>query len=220
MKTRPATDRLVERYLDELDDALRAAPDGRRRELTADVRDHIAQARAELPGGGSEAEVRTLLDRLGDPADIAAEAVEAAPPPPPGRRGRPGGGWVEWGALVLLPLGGIIVPFIGWSAGVALLWTSRMWSTRDKVLGTLVLPGGAMPAVFVAAVIAGDAQTCSETTVGGRVVERCTGGASTGETILWLAILAALAIAPLLMGAHLKRRLGGAERAPAAPAAG
>jgi hypothetical protein len=219
MKTRPTTDRLVEAYLGQLDDALRDAPAGRRREVTGDLRDHIAQARAELPGGGSEAEVRTLLDRLGDPAEIAAEAVEAVAPPSRKPRGQPGGAWVERLTLVLLLIGGVIVPVVGWCAGVALLWSSRVWSTRDKVLGTLVLPGGVLPAVVLALFISGEtALDCSETEVGGSVVERCSGGASTAETIVWLAVLAALAIAPLITGAHLHRRLGRAERRPAAAA--
>jgi hypothetical protein len=92
----------------------------------------IGLARAELEGGGTEAEVRTLLDRLGDPADIAADAAEgsvAAPAPP-----RPG--WVEGLALVLLPVDGLILPFAGWLVGVVLLWSSHVWRTRDKLLGT------------------------------------------------------------------------------------
>ena len=94
------------------------------------MRDHIADACLELPRG-SEAEVRTLLERIGDPAEIASEA-----------RGRPGvvssrAGWLEVGALVLLAFGFTVV---GWVAGVALLWSSRAWTTREKLIGTLAWP--------------------------------------------------------------------------------
>jgi hypothetical protein len=34
-------------------------------------------------------------------------------------------------ALVLL-----VMPFLGWVVGVALVWLSRVWTTRDKLIGT------------------------------------------------------------------------------------
>ena len=42
---------------------------------------------------------------------------------------------------VLLLAGGFLVGF-GWIAGLILLWTSPSWTERQKLLGTLVLPGG------------------------------------------------------------------------------
>jgi hypothetical protein len=47
----------------------------------------------------------------------------------------------EWAAIILLLLRGFIVG-LGWVAGLVLLWSSRAWSTRDKWVGTLVVPGG------------------------------------------------------------------------------
>jgi hypothetical protein len=35
-------------------------------------------------------------------------------------------------ALVLL-----VIPFLGWVVGVVLVWLSRLWTTRDKLIGTL-----------------------------------------------------------------------------------
>ncbi len=135
-----AADQLVARYLARLQAALRDLPAARRDELLEQVSEHIATARAELGAQANEAEIRMLLERLGDPAAIAAEAAqrpdEHLQPPQP----RPG--WLEVAALVLLPIGGIIVPVLGWFVGVALLWTSQRWSVRDKLLGTLVVPGG------------------------------------------------------------------------------
>ncbi len=52
---------------------------------------------------------------------------------------------LEVGALVLLTLGSL-VSWVGWVGGVLLLWTSDRWTRRDKLLGTLVLPGGLLPA--------------------------------------------------------------------------
>lgn len=52
---------------------------------------------------------------------------------------------LEVGALVLLTLGSL-VSWVGWVGGVLLLWTSNRWTRRDKLLGTLVLPGGLLPA--------------------------------------------------------------------------
>ena len=65
----------------------------------------------------SEAEIRNLLDRMGDPADIAAEA-----------RGRRGDGpaaapverrseRLDVAALILLLVGGVVIPVIGWLVG-------------------------------------------------------------------------------------------------------
>ena len=48
---------------------------------------------------------------------------------------------LEIGALVLLTLGSV-VSWVGWLGGVLLLWTSDRWTRRDKLVGTLVLPGG------------------------------------------------------------------------------
>ena len=97
-------DALVLRYLQALEAELHDLPANRRQELLDEVGEHIAAARAELDPE-TEAGVRTLLERLGEPADIAAEARErfgvqprparppaAAPPrapwqpPPPGSR--------------------------------------------------------------------------------------------------------------------------------------
>lgn len=45
-------------------------------------------------------------------------------------------------ALWLLLIGGIILPVLGWIIGVVILWASERWTRRDKLIGTLVVPGG------------------------------------------------------------------------------
>jgi uncharacterized membrane protein len=120
----------VERYLRELERELRGLPRGRRAEILDDVGGHLEEARAQA---ADEAELRMLIDRLGDPADIAAEVrgpVEA-----------PRRGWVEIVAVAMLSVGSLI-PVLGWLVGVVLLWGSRVWTLRDKLVGTLLVPGG------------------------------------------------------------------------------
>ena len=122
-------DALILRYLQDLEAELHDLPANRRQELLEEVGEHIAAARAGLDPE-TEAGVRTMLERLGDPADIAAEARErfGVQPPPP----RPATPWLEVIALVLL-----VIPFVGWVVGVVLVWLSRLWTTRDKLIGTI-----------------------------------------------------------------------------------
>ncbi|WP_433794577.1 HAAS signaling domain-containing protein [Actinoplanes sp. CA-252034] len=67
------TDELVTAYLARVERAASRLPAGRREELLGDLREHIEIARAES-GAESEAEVRTILERLGDPESIVAAA--------------------------------------------------------------------------------------------------------------------------------------------------
>ena len=63
--TEPTVHPLAADYLKRLRDAVRPLPRGRRDDLMADIQDHLAES---APAGASEADVRTALDRLGDPA--------------------------------------------------------------------------------------------------------------------------------------------------------
>jgi uncharacterized membrane protein len=141
-------DALVDHYLNDLEAELRGLPANRRRELLDEVGEHITAARATLDPE-TEAGIRTVLERLGDPADIAAEArerfgVQAA-------SARPAIPWLEvltLASFVLVPstimLGmSMLVPFLAWLAGLALLWRSHIWTTRDKRIGTLLAFGSA-----------------------------------------------------------------------------
>jgi hypothetical protein len=122
-------DALVDRYLTDLDAELGDLPANRHGELLDEISQHIAKARAALDAD-NEANIRTVLERLGDPADIAAEARERfGIPGPPARHATP---WLEVIALVVL-----VIPFLGWVVGVVLVWLSRRWTTRDKLFGTV-----------------------------------------------------------------------------------
>ncbi|HEY5987126.1 MAG TPA: hypothetical protein VIV12_12235, partial [Streptosporangiaceae bacterium] len=152
-KQRQAEDnRLVEDYLRRLRRAARSLPRARRQELLAEIEGHIAEARVagradhglgaraalgEADSGGTGREtaedVPTVLARLGDPQEIVREAGA------PALASRPGG--LEIAALILLLVGGFLAG-VGWVAGVVLLWASPRWRWPDKLLGTLVWPGG------------------------------------------------------------------------------
>ena len=90
-------------------------PPGRRHELVAEIRSHVADALAAV--GDDEASVRGVLDRLGDREDIVAaeaEAVPSAQPVAPFQSGpvRPISAWgpLEIIAVVGLTIGAVVVP--------------------------------------------------------------------------------------------------------------
>ena len=126
-------DALVDHYLTDLEAELHGLPANRRRELLEEVGEHIAAARAALDPE-TEAGIRTVLERLGAPADIAAEArerfgVQAKP-------ARPTIPWLEVATLAILVLVPVtiwlgiamVIPLLGWLVGLALLWRSRRWT--------------------------------------------------------------------------------------------
>lgn len=220
MTTRNRTDDIVEQYLGTLDAALQGLPDGVRRQLVEEVAGHITMGRAVLDPH-DELGLRSLLDRVGDPDEIAAEAItaEAIAPdartgerPMPMRRMDP---WVPW----ILLLGGVVgylvggagampLPLIlgaaGWLAGVVALGSSSVWGVRDKVLGTFVLPGGLFGIVgLVARPISSGG--CSTSGGPGRpTVEHCTGGTSLPPA-LGILVFAVLLVAPVVTAVHLDR---------------
>ena len=150
-----ATNPLVTRYLRELERALSDLPRPRRREIVEEIREHIGEAATAGSSEPNEAELRTILDQVGDPESIATEARD--------RFGisRPKAGTLEELAIALLLIGGVVLPGVGWVAGAVLLWVSRVWSTRDKLIGTLLVPGGlALPIYLYWFAPVGD-QTCS-----------------------------------------------------------
>lgn len=187
-------DKLVDDYLRRLNRELAGFPRGRRRELVEEISGHIAEARAGLEQQG-EADIRTLLDRIGEPEDIAAEARERS-----GARPRRSGWDVV--ALILLLIGGIVLPVIGWLVGVVLLWASEAWTAREKLIGTLVVPGGLALPLFLG-LYGTSAEVCVE---GPGQAPVCEGGRSTGSTVLVAVLMIALLLAPIVTTAFLARR--------------
>jgi uncharacterized membrane protein len=211
MSTTP--DKLVERYLKHLDVELDDLPRDRRSEIVDEIGGHIAEARAGI-AHETEADVRNILEGLGDPADIAADArerfeVRAPAPYKPGL--------MEIGALIMLLIGGIVLPFFGWFIGVVLLWLSNAWNVRDKVIGTIFVPGGLGLSVFLlfftaSAGLSGSSggSLCDVDPGTGRDIN-CTEFGSSDSTdvfdvvkgVLFLAII----VAPLVTAAYLAYRL-------------
>ena len=133
------TDRLVDDYLSRLEKAAAHMQRSRRAELIAEIREHIETALREEEAA-SEVAVRNVLERLGPPEEI----VEAAEPAPEAERAPPGG--LEVAAMVTL-----VVPFIGWLFGIAMVLISKAWSNREKTIGTAVALLAVVP--FLALVV-------------------------------------------------------------------
>ena len=140
-QTTGEADKLVQRYMAQLDAALQGVDASRRDEILAEVHEHIEQGRDRLDTDDA-ASVRTLLDKVGDPAAIAAEA---GAPSPDSRR------WDEWAPWLIIF--GPVASGLGWIAGILILWTSPTWSKRDKLVATFVSPAG-LVALFIGLVAA------------------------------------------------------------------
>jgi hypothetical protein len=179
-------------YLDRIDRAARRLPRGERRELVEEISAHLHEATSpDMP----DAEALTVLDRLGDPDEI----VEAQLPEVtrrPDRRGTH-----EWAAIFLLLFGGFIFVF-GWLAGVILLWSSRAWDTRDKVIGTLIVPGGLASALIVG-FLTGTKRKCTSG-LGRPTI--CTPGPSTAHSIIAVLLFGLCVIGPIFTSLYLARR--------------
>lgn len=199
-------DPIVARYLKELERALADVPKARRREIVAGIAEHIE---ASIAGSGaeSEAEVRNVLEQVGEPETIAAETrtdlgIE-----------RRGGGVLEGFAIAFLLVGGILIPMLGWVVGAVLLWVSRVWNTKDKLIGTLLVPGGLGAAVFFWLFVTPSSATCviegEVVRPGGSPSEVPVGtcaAATVGPDIVWTLLLLVLALVPIGTAIYLGRK--------------
>jgi uncharacterized membrane protein len=194
MTATTTTDQLIQEYLDRLATATRTLPKARREETLTEIEEHIRITLSQSEDQG-EATVRTILDRLGAPEDIAREAgadLDTGPREAGGRRA----GAFEVVTVILLLIGGIVLPVLGWVIGVVLLWASARWTTRDKVIGTLVVPGGLGVAVWCL-LFASGSSTCSPD-----------GTCETSGTPTWLALTLVVigTLGPIASAVHLLRR--------------
>ena len=196
----PTADQLVDDYLKELKHELSGVPRARRRELLDEIAGHIADARASLEDN-SDAEIRNLLQRLGDPAEIAAEERARSGVVP--RRA----GAVEIFALIGLLVGGFVFA-IGWFVGLVLLWVSDAWTTGEKLVGTLVVPGGLATAfVFFTYPASGERCSGESDPATGAFIETCSGGPSALRLALGIALAVFLVVGPLFTTVFLARRM-------------
>ncbi|HYT78589.1 MAG TPA: DUF1700 domain-containing protein [Actinomycetota bacterium] len=192
----------VDEYLGRLQRSMRNLPAGRRSEIVEEIEEHIEEMLAEMEATASDADIRNALERLGDPDDIAAEARE--------RFGiRPANpSWTDTAAVILLPIGGLVLPVIGWIVGVVLLWISDVWSIRDKLIGTLVVPGGLLLPLGMMVMAVGPAVSTSCVVFPGGVSGACgSRPAPLGGTVAASILLALLLLAPLVVAVYLGRKL-------------
>jgi hypothetical protein len=126
----PHADHIIAGYVGRLREALSGLPSARREEMVEEIREHIAEARGALRQE-TDNDVLDILQRLGHPADIAAEAraglgiLERGPGP------------LEIAALLLVGFSGLVFPLppVGWVLGVVLVWLSPCWTAREKRYG-------------------------------------------------------------------------------------
>jgi hypothetical protein len=210
------SDAIVAEYLRRLDFAAVGLQPDRRAELVSEISEHIAHARTSGEVH-DEAGLRDLLDRLGEPDDIVAEARESDPdaPPPPNGAGlgstvvhyrKPGIG-LEVAAILLMTVASII-PLIAWTLGAVMLWTSRRLRTWEKALMTLVVPGGPFAVVYLVGLFPSQVCSSSSTSDGsGNVIQSattCSGFAF--PPWLGIPLLVVSLVAPFVIGGVLIKR--------------
>jgi hypothetical protein len=176
----------------------RDLPGDRLTELLIDLEEHLLAA---IRADASEEDAHEVLGRFGDPREI----IEAERPElivPAQRRGTR-----EWVAIILL-LFGCFAAGVGWLVGVGLLWSSRAWTTTDKLVGTLVLPGGLLTStvLVVLATVRAQKQRCIYRTYHGSSLVHCTHASSSGPSTLGSIGLILIALTPIATGVYLARR--------------
>jgi uncharacterized membrane protein len=220
--TAPHADQLIDGYLARVRAAAADLPTGARDELIDDMRAHIGEARSREPEE-TDASVLNILDRLGEPETVVAEArrrPDAREPQPADARPRPYvPGVLEVAALILL--------LLLWPVGVILLWISPAWNIRDKVIGTLLPPGG-YPAIFLIGLLAattvssgatsGPTCTSSADTTGNVIQNVCTTPSVVhgAGSVVGVILVIVLWLLPLITVGYLAIRLGWGRRAQAA----
>jgi hypothetical protein len=124
--------------------------------------------------------------------------------------------WVPWILLfggfvsyvvaltfMVIPLA-VVVGVIGWSIGLKMLWTSNTWEVRDKILGTLVVPGGLLGPIVLLTTSTSLAPTCFSQ--GGPGIPTSTHCAASGFTLspyVGIPIFLVTLLAPFVMAVYL-----------------
>jgi uncharacterized membrane protein len=198
--TTPRAHQIIGEYMTRMEGALAQVPNARRQELLDELRTHIVEARSQLPNE-TEADLLNILDRLGDPAETAAAELGRNEPTPKHRQSSRA---LEIVTIVLLPL--------FWPVGVVLLWISNSWTTRDKLIGTFVAPGGylgtfAIGSLLAVGAIAPLCRTVSDES--GRILSSTcpSGGSQIAINFGAALVLIIYVVGPILTAAYLARRL-------------
>ena len=143
-------DEIVDDYMKRLEASLASMPPGRRKELTLEISEHIAQARSQLKAE-TEADVLTILERLGEPDEIAVEARDGVETRDAGM------GALDVIALLLMAVGGGLFPIapIAWVIATGLVWRSKAWTPRQKFYGDYLPLVVALGLLLIGAISAG-----------------------------------------------------------------
>jgi hypothetical protein len=110
----------------------------------------------------------------------------------------------------MLLVGGLVLPIFGWIIGVVLLWTSNLWNTRDKIIGTIFVPGGLGLPLFLGFIAASSGgESCVQFgPVGSEPANNtCTGQGTSTTEVLGIAALIVLLLAPIVTTAYLAVRM-------------
>ena len=109
--------------------------------------------------------------------------------------------WVPW----LVSIGGVLVG-VGWFVGVAWLWSSPTWTRSEKVLATLLLPGGVIPplTILLFSLLTRTSDCTSSGGPGQPVVTHCVDKWATGASPSIL-ILLVLMVIPTIVAMNLEK---------------
>jgi len=150
---------ILDEYLGALESELRDLPPFDRAEIIIEFKAHFSDARRELTNP-TEAQLRNIVERLGPPAEIAAEARERlgvqarATAPAAGPAATPVASAPQRSAAGPLEVLAVVFWVLWWPIGILLMALSSRWSRRDKAIALAVEFG-------VIAVLNGAASTAS-----------------------------------------------------------
>jgi hypothetical protein len=117
--------------------------------------------------------------------------------------------------VALLMVGGLLLPFAGWLIGAGLLWSGPRWSTRDRLLGTLIWPLGPGGLVLLFALLPSSTTACVRS--GLDPATRCTTSGWSPPAWLGTTVFGTVLLTGAAVGIYLAARAARHDRAtPAA----
>jgi hypothetical protein len=197
-------DALLADYLIRVRRAARRLPRGRREWVIGRAGDRIAMA---LDADHAAApDVTAILTRLGEP-QLLVQSVDGHVPGDEAR-------WADYLAVLLLVIGGIAFLPI-WIGGAVLLWASPRWQLRERLIGTLIWPGGLAGFWFLVtrSTLAGSFGSgwYAYSPLAPRLSAPLTNRIGYGPNSLFWLILGALMVVQSVVGIWLLRRARGPE---------
>jgi hypothetical protein len=118
----------VDDYLAELGQLLADVDSATREGLLEGIREELA--------GLTPTEAEARLRTLGDPAFVAASARVETPATTAHRR--QDAVWYSVVTVLLLTVGGVVVPVVGGITGLVMLWAAKSWTPVHKGIGTVL----------------------------------------------------------------------------------